>query len=134
VFTKSKKTRTIQLDQRFFADLVDWARYTRPNERVFKNGINAFNVTVRRSTLRFPQGQMTHILRHTFASYFIMNGGSILSLKEILGHSDIKMTMKYVHLAPDRFNRCRQIEPPGHWRQNWRLNRQSPPITAIVLS
>ena len=101
VFTKSKKTRTIQLDPRFFADLVDWARYTRPNERVFKNGINAFNVTVRRSTLRFPQGQMTHILRHTFASYFIMNGGSILSLKEILGHSDIKMTMKYAHLAPD---------------------------------
>lgn len=101
VFTKSKKTRTIQIDQKFYSDLVDWAIYKRPNERIFRNSINAFNVTVRRSTLRFPQGQMTHILRHTFASYFIMNGGSILSLKEILGHSDIKMTMKYAHLAPD---------------------------------
>jgi len=101
VFTKSKKTRTIQLDPGFYNDLITWAAYKRPNDRIFKNGINAFNVTVRRSELTFPKGQMTHILRHTFASCFVMNGGSILSLKEILGHSDIKMTMRYAHLAPD---------------------------------
>ena len=37
-------------------------------------------------------------LRHTFASHFMMNGGDIYHLKEILGHSDIKTTMRYVHL------------------------------------
>ncbi len=42
-----------------------------------------------------------HDLRHTFATNFVMKGGSILSLKEILGHSDLKMTMRYAHLAPD---------------------------------
>lgn len=41
-----------------------------------------------------------HDLRHTFASNFVMRGGSILSLKEILGHSDINTTMMYAHLAP----------------------------------
>ena len=42
-----------------------------------------------------------HALRHTFASHFVMQGGSVLTLARILGHSDIKMTMIYAHLAPD---------------------------------
>ena len=44
---------------------------------------------------------MTHVLRHTFASHFIMKTGDILSLQKLLGHSDLKMTMRYAHLAPD---------------------------------
>ncbi len=39
-------------------------------------------------------------LRHTFASNFVLRGGRILSLKEILGHADISTTMMYAHLAP----------------------------------
>jgi integrase len=42
-----------------------------------------------------------HLLRHTFASHFVMSGGNILALQKILGHSDVKMTMVYAHLAPD---------------------------------
>lgn len=42
-----------------------------------------------------------HTLRHTFASHFIMQGGNILTLQKILGHSDIKMTLVYSHLSPD---------------------------------
>ena len=42
-----------------------------------------------------------HALRHTFASHFIMQGGNILTLQKILGHSDVKMTLIYAHLAPD---------------------------------
>jgi site-specific recombinase XerD len=41
-----------------------------------------------------------HCLRHTFASHFVMAGGNILTLQKILGHSDVKMTMSYAHLAP----------------------------------
>ena len=40
-----------------------------------------------------------HDLRHTFASYFVMKGGDLLSLKEILGHSSMKMVERYTHLA-----------------------------------
>jgi integrase len=40
-----------------------------------------------------------HDLRHTFASHYVMNGGDLLALKEILGHSSIKMVERYSHLA-----------------------------------
>lgn len=42
-----------------------------------------------------------HALRHTFASHFVMAGGNILTLQRILGHSDLRMTLQYAHLAPD---------------------------------
>ena len=40
-----------------------------------------------------------HDLRHTFASHFMMNGGDIYDLKEILGHASVKTTMRYAHLG-----------------------------------
>ena len=40
-----------------------------------------------------------HDLRHTFASHFMMNGGSIFELQILLGHSDIKTTMRYAHFS-----------------------------------
>lgn len=40
-----------------------------------------------------------HDLRHTFASHYVMNGGDLLALKEILGHSSLKMVERYSHLA-----------------------------------
>lgn len=39
-----------------------------------------------------------HTLRHTHASRLIQNGMSIYEVREILGHSDIKTTMRYAHL------------------------------------
>jgi site-specific recombinase XerD len=48
-----------------------------------------------------PAGERTHVLRHTFASHFMMNGGNILTLQKVLGHSSLEMAMKYAHLAPD---------------------------------
>jgi len=36
-------------------------------------------------------------LDHHFASWFMMRGGGLLALKEILGHTDTKMTQRYAH-------------------------------------
>lgn len=38
-----------------------------------------------------------HISRHTFATQYIINGGDVVSLQQLLGHSNIKETMTYAH-------------------------------------
>lgn len=58
-----------------------------------------------------PKGQKVHVLRHTFASHFVMNGGNILTLKEILGHASINQTMTYAHLAPDHLKDAITLNP-----------------------
>ncbi|WP_410506520.1 hypothetical protein [Marinomonas sp. GJ51-6] len=40
-----------------------------------------------------------------------MNGGNILTLQKVLGHSDIKMTMRYGHLAPDYLEEATRLNP-----------------------
>jgi len=54
---------------------------------------------------------LTHILRHSFASHFIMNGGDILTLQKTLGHSDLKMTMRYAHLSPEHLEKITKLNP-----------------------
>ncbi|EFK2935842.1 tyrosine-type recombinase/integrase [Escherichia coli] len=58
-----------------------------------------------------PRGQATHILRHTFASHFMMNGGNIIALQQILGHASIQQTMAYAHLAPDYLQNAIALNP-----------------------
>jgi integrase len=41
--------------------------------------------------------------RHTFASQWVLNGGSIEKLSKILGHYSVVVTERYVHLRPDLF-------------------------------
>jgi len=42
-----------------------------------------------------------HTFRHTFASHLAINGVPIFTIKELMNHSDITMTMRYAKLAPD---------------------------------
>lgn len=66
---------------------------------------------MQRAGIETPAGQLMHVLRHTFASHFMMNGGNILVLQRILGHTDIKVTMRYAHFAPDHLSEALRLNP-----------------------
>jgi integrase len=44
-----------------------------------------------------------HDLRHTFASHWMLNGGELFKLQQVLGHASPQMTMRYAHFAPAAF-------------------------------
>jgi integrase len=57
-----------------------------------------------------------HDLRHTFASWYLMNGGDLYELAKILGHANIKMTERYAKLGR------RHIARTGNTaRELWKL-------------
>lgn len=103
--TKGRKNRTIPIDSQLFASLY------KKNGSLFTPCYYAFRKALARADITLPSGQLTHVLRHTFASHFMMNGGNILVLQKILGHTDIKMTMRYAHFAPDHLDDALRYNP-----------------------
>jgi integrase len=53
--------------------------------------------------LKLPELTFYEAGRHTFASQWVLNGGSIEKLREILGHSTVLVTERYAHLKPELF-------------------------------
>lgn len=50
--------------------------------------------------LNIPFHCFLHKLRHTFASHLVINGADLYYVSKLMGHSSIKQTEKYAHLAP----------------------------------
>lgn len=109
--TKSGRVRTIPIEAQFEKELHDHHDKKETGQRLFAYAYSAFRDAVDRSGLILPEGQLTHVLRHTFASHFMMTGGNILVLQRALGHASLTMTMRYAHLAPDHLQEVVKLNP-----------------------
>ena len=104
--TKNGKDRSIPITPELYAEIN-----TGNSGRLFKDCYGAFYWMLREQKFDLPRGQGAHVLRHTFASHFMMNGGNILTLQKILGHGTVIQTMRYSHLSPDFLNEALLLNP-----------------------
>jgi len=103
----SKRVRVVPVTP----SLIDAIREHWNQHGPFSNCIGVFRKLLLATSINPPRDQSSHILRHTFAAHFIMGGGHIVTLKEILGHASLSMTMRYAHLAPDHLNDAIRLGP-----------------------
>ncbi|EAQ9997287.1 integrase [Salmonella enterica] len=107
VKTKNGTNRTVPISE----ELARSLRKGKGNIIFPGNSYTSVRNAIKTLAPNLPDGQATHVLRHTFASYFMMNGGNILALQRILGHSNIMQTMVYAHLAPDYLAEAVKFNP-----------------------
>ncbi|MGL4270151.1 MAG: phage integrase [Plesiomonas sp.] len=112
--SKGKRNRTIPISESLYNELVSSGK-TGP---LFSPCYEQFKRMIRRTSISLPAGQMTHVLRHTFASQFMLSGGNIVMLQRALGHYNISDTMRYAHLAPDHLDDVVKLNPYDKWRQS----------------
>lgn len=106
--TKSGKQREIPIDDILHAVLKERLKVRRlkgsGREYLFtyrgkpmKDVRTAFNDARKRADL--VKDVTFHVLRHTFASWYMINGGDLYRLQKYLGHSTIALTQRYAHLS-----------------------------------
>lgn len=104
---KSGKTRHIPLNKEALHILEKWQKQADYKGLIFSNkktGSRLNNVTKGwKNILKSAQIQdfRWHDMRHHFASKLVMAGVDLNTVRELLGHSDLSMTLRYAHLAPE---------------------------------
>jgi integrase len=104
--TKNSSNRFVPVDTILFNTVQDHL-----NKYQLQPCYGAFRSAIKRTGITVPAGQLAHVLRHTFASHFIMNGGNIRTLQQLLGHSSLNVTMRYAHLSPDYLDQAKTLNP-----------------------
>lgn len=107
---KNKKFAVLPMNETTKETLTKWKaqRLSQSNPYIFvsprrgphvRHCIGPFTELLKRADIhnfRF------HDLRHDFASQLVMKGVDLNTVRELMTHSDIKMTLRYAHLAPEK--------------------------------
>jgi site-specific recombinase XerD len=107
---KSDKTRHMFLNDTAYDVLSKWKEQspkTAPNALIFPspktgkridNCNSAWEALLERASI---ENFRWHDMRHDFASQLVMEGVDLNTVRELMGHADLKMTLRYAHLAPE---------------------------------
>lgn len=97
--SKASKTRHIPLNKEAIAVLTQWKKQN-SRGRVFPITTQKKAWASLMTAAKIHDFRL-HDCRHHFASRLVMAGVDLNTVRELLGHSDIKMTLRYAHLAPE---------------------------------
>ena len=111
--TKSGQSRRVPLPDQAAAALARLAQrddFTDPGELVICNPVTGRKLDGSALTKRYHAAQRSagiatlrwHDLRHTYGSLLVAGGQDIVTVKDAMGHQDIKMTQRYLHARPAR--------------------------------
>ena len=103
--TKNNESRVIPINRTLYQELLMMPR-SKGKEYVFSAGDGlpfgdvkkGFSAAVKKAKIKDFR---FHDLRHTFGSHMMMQGVNLKTVQQVLGHKDIKMTMRYSHLSPE---------------------------------
>lgn len=104
--TKSSQTRYLPLNTEAVKTLRAWQGSATDTSghvfpgRVEEEGLDDVKKAWQPIAAKF-KNLTFHDLRHTFASKLVMAGVDLNTVRELLGHADLKMTLRYSHLAPE---------------------------------
>jgi integrase len=113
--SKSAQTRHIPMNQETLLCLTQWRKLTAIEQKlVFENHLGErFGEIKTAWTGLLKKAGITrfrwHDLRHHFASKLVMSQVDLNTVRELLGHSDYKMTLRYAHLAPQYKRRAVEV-------------------------
>lgn len=103
---KTSETRHIPMNAETFNTLKAWKDQSGESAFVFPGLEGGRMEDVKSAWLKLLKeacitGFRWHDMRHDFASRLVMVGVPLNTVRDLLGHTDIKMTLRYAHLAPD---------------------------------
>ena len=120
--TKTKQDRVIPMNSEIRAVLLDAYRKCGDEEYIFVNPTTGSRITeIKRSfttALRLSgiKGATFHTTRHTFGTRLGDAGYNAFEIAELMGHSDIKTSQRYVH--PTDARKRAAVESAKRWAQN----------------
>lgn len=97
-YTKTRKPRTVPVP-RGILDLIRDYKDQPPHVQIFPDFDNSYGIRVIKPLMIKAGVKIVtpHGFRHTFATLFLRKGGNIMDLKELLGHSKLDSTFRYLH-------------------------------------
>jgi integrase len=103
---KSGKTRYVPLNDEALSTLQRWQPSAEAMDWVFPAHDGGRMMSIKTSWKRVLKRAAIrdfrwHDLRHHFASRLVMKGVDLNTVRELLGHSDLSMTLRYAHLSPE---------------------------------
>ena len=110
--TKNGESRELPINNIVYRTLLAAKKADSPWVFCKKNGERYGNIRKAFEGARKRAGIVDfrfHDLRHTFASYLVMNGIDLKTVQELLGHKSFEMTLRYAHLSPEHKKRATDI-------------------------